>query len=166
MPASHVAMAAERGRRLATIATAPLIYSLLIPFVLLDLWVTLYQQLCFRAYGIARVPRRAYMAIDRHKLAYLDTIGKLNCTYCGYSNGVIAYAREVASRTEQYWCPIKHRLAIPEPHQRYRRFAAYGDEQDYNLRRGPLREELRQAGSAASADRTAGTSTGASGRTP
>jgi hypothetical protein len=25
-----------------------------------------------------------------------------------YANGVFAYVREVGSRTEQYWCPIKH----------------------------------------------------------
>jgi hypothetical protein len=49
------------------------------------------------------------------------------CVYCGYANGVIAYARKIASRTEQYWCPIKHALRIRDPHVRYAQFLEYGD---------------------------------------
>jgi hypothetical protein len=30
-----------------TILTAPVIYSLIVPFVIVDLWVSLYQALCF-----------------------------------------------------------------------------------------------------------------------
>ena len=86
---------------LLSLLTAPVIYSLLLPFVLLDLWVTLYQSICFPIYGMARVPRRSF-AIDRHKLAYLNGIEKVNCTFCSYANGLIAYAREVAARTEHY----------------------------------------------------------------
>lgn len=41
-------------------------------------------------------------------LSYLNAIEKLNCVYCGYGNGVIAYGREIIARTEQFWCPIKH----------------------------------------------------------
>ena len=112
---------------LLSLLTAPVIYSLLLPLVLLDLWVTLYQSICFPIYGMARVPRRRYFAIDRHKLAYLNGIEKVNCTFCSYANGLIAYVREVAARTEQYWCPIKHARAIPAPHQRYHGFLDYGD---------------------------------------
>ena len=64
--------------------------------------------MCFPIYGIERVQRRRYFAIDRHTLAYLNAIEKANCLYCSHANGVIAYVREVAARTEQYWCPIKH----------------------------------------------------------
>src|SRR6202043_1400435 len=35
-----------------SLLTAPIIYSLVLPFVLLDLWVTLYQLVCFPIYGI------------------------------------------------------------------------------------------------------------------
>jgi len=59
--------------------------------------VLLYQALCFRAWGLAPVRRRAYFAIDRHKLSYPNALEGLNCLYCSYANGVIGYVREVAA---------------------------------------------------------------------
>lgn len=91
-----------------SVLTAPIIYSMIVPVVLLDLWVTVYQACCFRSYGVARVRRSTYIEIDRQHLAYRNWIEKLNCMYCGYVNGVFAYARDIAGRTEQYWCPIRH----------------------------------------------------------
>jgi hypothetical protein len=126
-----------------SLLTAPVIYSLLLPLLLLDLWVTLYQSMCFRIYGIARVPRRRYFAVDRHKLAYLNGIEKLHCTFCSYANGLIAYVREVAARTEQYWCPIKHARTIPAPHSRYHLFSDYGDGERYRGDLESLRDALR-----------------------
>lgn len=116
---------------LGSILTAPVIYAMAIPLVFLDLSFTVYQQICFRAYGIPRVRRRDYLVNDRHRLAYLNTIEKINCTYCGYGNGVIAYAREIISRTEQYWCPIRHARHVPGAHERYPRFFDYGDAEAY-----------------------------------
>ena len=69
-----------------TVLTAPVIYSLIVPIGLLDLWVSAYQRVCFPIYGIARVPRSAYIVIDRHHLAYLNLIEKGNCVFCGYAN--------------------------------------------------------------------------------
>jgi hypothetical protein len=137
---------------LLSLLTAPVIYSLLLPFVMLDLWVTLYQLICFPIYGIPRVPRHRYLVIDHHKLAYLNGIEKVNCTFCSYANGLIAYVREVAARTEQYWCPIKHARTIPAPHQRYHEFLDYGDAHGYrnelpDLRRAsgaPVRHRPRR----------------------
>lgn len=126
-----------------SLLTAPLIYSLVIPLLILDLWVTLFQWSCFPIYGIARVRRRAYFAIDRHKLAYLNGIEKLHCTYCSYANGLFAYVTEVAARVEQYWCPIKHGRAIPSPHHRYHHFFDYGDALRYRNQLSSLRNELR-----------------------
>lgn len=54
---------------LLTVLTAPIIYSTIVPFALLDLWVSAYQAVCFRAWDITSVGRRDYFAIDRHKLA-------------------------------------------------------------------------------------------------
>ena len=96
--------------------TAPLIFSMIVPIALLDLWITIYQRICFPIYGIARVHRSAYIVIDRQHLAYLNGIEKLNCVYCGYANGVFAYVREVAGRTEEYWCPIRHAKRVRAPH--------------------------------------------------
>src|SRR5215469_6931695 len=63
-----------RESQILSIVTAPVIYSLMIPIVLLDLWVSIYQSICFRAYGINRVRRSDYIVIDRRHLAYLNGI--------------------------------------------------------------------------------------------
>jgi hypothetical protein len=47
--------------------------------------------------------------------------------YCGYGNGVIAYAREITARTEQFWCPIKHAQRARGAHHRTEAFFDYGD---------------------------------------
>jgi len=39
-----------------------------------------------------------------------------------YENGLAGYFREIAARTEQYWCPIKHARRIKAAHGRYPRF--------------------------------------------
>src|SRR5262249_880047 len=126
-----------------SLVTAPVIYSLVVPIALVDVWVTVYQAVCFRAYGIARVRRSQYVVIDRQHLAYLNTIEKVNCMYCGYANGVFAYIREVAARTEQYWCPIRHAKRVRAPHAHYRHFVDYGDAEGYKRRLIPLRNELK-----------------------
>lgn len=133
-----------RGARLPVLLTAPIIYSLIVPLVLVDLWVTLYQRTCFPAYGIARVKRREYVVVDRGHLGYLNALEKLNCIYCGYANGVIGYVREVASRTEAYWCPIKHARRVRGTHPRYAQFLDYGDEKDFVAKWEESRRRLAQ----------------------
>ena len=122
--------------------TAPLVYSLVVPLALADLWITLYQWLCFPIYGISRVRRRDYFVLDRHRLGYLNAIEKINCTFCSYANGLIAYIREIAARTEQYWCPIKHGRRVRAPHAAYPLFADYGDAAGYRERGPALRLTL------------------------
>ena len=51
--------------------------------------------------------------------------------------------REIASRTEQYWCPIKHALKPIDPHRRYYEFLEYGDADGYRDRLERFREQLR-----------------------
>lgn len=126
-----------------TILTTPVIYSLIIPMALLDAWASLYQAVCFRVYGIPRVRRDAYISLDRRHLKYLNWIEALNCLYCSYANGVVAYVREIGSRTEQYWCPIKHALRISDPHRRYYEFLEYGDAEGYRARLDAFREALK-----------------------
>lgn len=132
-----------RQGSVANLLTTPVIYSLALPFLLLDVWVTAYQWVCFPVYGIDRVRRGRYLVIDRHKLAYLNAIEKANCVYCGYANGLLAYVREVAARTEQYWCPIKHAHPIPAPHGRYQRFFDYGDARGYRQGLARIRTALQ-----------------------
>jgi hypothetical protein len=123
---------------------APVIYSMIVPIVLLDGWISLYQWICFPLFGIRRVLRREYIIIDRHKLSYLNGIEKLNCVYCGYANGVFAYTREITARTETYWCPVKHGKRTVDPHRYYDDFAPYGDASGYKRRLPVLRRSLKK----------------------
>lgn len=122
--------------------SAPIIYSLIIPFAIVDAWVSIYQAICFRVYGIPQVRRGRYMVFDRAGLRYLNALEKLNCAYCSYVNGVIAYVREVGSRTEQYWCPIKHARRVLGAHPRYPDFEEYGQGEQYKEKLETLRAKL------------------------
>lgn len=123
--------------------TAPVIYSLIVPLVVVDLWVSLYQAICFRAYRIQRVRRSDFILLDRRHLAYLNRVEALNCMFCSYANGLIGFVREVSSRTEQYWCPIKHALRVNDPLHRYYQFLEYGDADGYRTRLAEFRDGLR-----------------------
>jgi hypothetical protein len=131
------------GARPAMILSAPAIYALIIPFVLMDLFVMVYQIVCFPVYGIPRVRRSDYLAFDRGQLAFLNVIEKINCAYCSYANGVLGYVREVAARTEQYWCPIKHARRVLGVHARYGSFVDYGDADAYRHDLERLQAEAR-----------------------
>lgn len=131
-----------RDASLRSIVTAPAIYALTFPLALLDLFVTLYQRVCFPLYGIARVPRRRYFHFDRRRLSYLNAVEKANCAFCSYANGVLSYTREVAARTETYWCPIKHARPVRDAHSRYAGFVAYGDSHAYRTGLKRLRRSV------------------------
>lgn len=120
--------------------TGPIIYSMIIPLLITDFFVTFFQLTCFPIYGIKKVRRSDYIVYDRQQLNYLNFIEKFHCTYCAYGNGMIAYVSEVIARTEQYFCPIKHARKILGTHSRYARFLEYGDAKDYEKL-----EEYRQA---------------------
>ncbi|MCB9988670.1 MAG: hypothetical protein H6868_04950 [Rhodospirillales bacterium] len=132
-----------RGSRLLVILTAPIIYAMIIPMVVCDLFVSVYQAICFPIYGIPKVKRRDYVVMDRKYLAYLNLIEKMNCIYCEYSNGVIAYVREIASRTEQYWCPIKHAKKLKDPPARYYDYLEFGDSQAFHEKWEQQRDKCR-----------------------
>ncbi len=122
--------------------TAPIIYFMVIPMLLVDLTVTLYQAVCFPIYRIAKVPRTDYIVFDRHQLGYLNFYERLHCEYCAYANGLLAYACEVVARTEQYFCPIKHARKVLGTHARYVRFLDYGEAENYHARLEQFRKAL------------------------
>jgi hypothetical protein len=129
--------------------SVPFIYLVAVPLGLLDLTISLYQLVCFPLYRIPCVRRRDFFVYDRGRLAYLNVLEKLNCQYCAYATGLLAYAREVVGRTEQYWCPIKHaRHAADAPpgHAHVCRFVAFGDADAYRQQLEPLRQELADPG--------------------
>lgn len=131
-----------RDSPLLTTLTTPVIYSLLVPVSLLDLLMSIYQRTCFSIYGVPRVRRADYVVLDRHRLAYLNVIERAYCSYCDYANGVLAYAREVASRTEQYWCPIKHARRVKDCHARHCLFCEYGDAEGFRKEYETLRRQF------------------------
>lgn len=120
-----------RTTRWPVILSSPLIYLCVIPFLLLDASVALYQLVCFPIYGIPRVQRKDYLVFDRGRLAYLNTIEKIGCIYCSYANGLLALITEIAARSEQYFCPIKHAHRLAQTHSRYTKFLPYGDAHAY-----------------------------------
>jgi len=122
--------------------TGPVIYSMIVPLAILDLFVTVYQAVCFPVYRVEKVRRGDYIVLDRQQLEYLNFIEKFHCTYCAYGSGLIAYVHEIVARTEQYFCPIKHARRILGTHSRYRHFLDYGEAADYEAKLEAFRVAL------------------------
>lgn len=123
-----------RNTRLLVIFSSPLIYACVLPFLLLDAAVAIYQLVCFPIYGIPKVRRKDYLVFDRGRLAYLNTIEKVGCMYCSYANGLLALITEIAARSEQDFCPIKHAHSLLQTHSRYAKFLPYGDARAYRAK--------------------------------
>jgi hypothetical protein len=130
------------ANRPQNLLTGPVIYGMVVPLVLLDLFVSFYQATCFPVYRIAKVRRGDYFVFDRKELGYLNPIQRFHCAYCTYSNGLLAYASEIVARTEAYFCPIKHAKKVLAPHARYADFLEYGDATDYEARLEQVRKRL------------------------
>lgn len=124
------------------VLSAPIIWACLIPAFFLDIVASLFQAICFPIYKISKVKRSDYIIIDRHKLGYLNIIEKANCWYCSYFNGLLGYVSEIAGRTEQFWCPIRHAKRVKYMHPYYKNFINYGDSKDFRENQLPLRKEL------------------------
>jgi hypothetical protein len=123
----------ERGSQsffLRYFVATPLIWLMLLPVVIADIFVELYHRVAFPIYGIPYVKRSEYIHItDRAKLPYLSWYEKLGCAYCGYVNGWLHYASVIAGRTESYFCAIAHletKGYQPSEHEKF--FMQYGDE--------------------------------------
>jgi hypothetical protein len=128
--------------RILVLITAPVIYVGLFPFLFLDLFLVMYQGVCFPLYGIPKVKREDYFIFDRAHLKYLNLAERLNCAYCSYANGLCGYVTEIAARTEQHWCPIKHARRLRSPHSRYSRFFDYGDARLYQRQVEKVRNDF------------------------
>lgn len=124
--------------------TGPIIYSMIVPLLITDLFITFYQLTCFPIYGIKKVKRADYIIFDRQHLNYLNFIERFHCTYCAYGTGMIAYISEIVGRTEQYFCPIKHARKILGTHSRYAHFLEYGEADNYEAKLEAMRVVLNQ----------------------
>ncbi len=109
----------------------PFIYAMIVPTVILDLFLTLYNWTALPLYRIPVVRRGEYIVFDRQFLDYLNVIQKVNCIYCTYVNGVFAYAVELGGRTERYWCPIKAAHKRPPRNNWYCDYADYGSPEQW-----------------------------------
>jgi hypothetical protein len=128
--------------RFLVLVSAPVIYLGFVPFFVLDLFLTIYQGVCFPIYGIPKVRRADYVVFDRAQLKYLNLLERFNCFYCSYGNGLSAFLAEVAARTEQHWCPIKHARRLRSPHSRYAHFFDYGDAEQYRRQVETVRNDF------------------------
>lgn len=124
------------------ILTGPLVWLCIIPAAMLDAAASLYQKACFPIYGIPTVRRADYIVFDHQFLKYLNAVEKLNCLYCSYFNGLIAYLQEIGARTEQFWCPIKHAKRVKSIHSRYKLFFDYGDGERYRRELPKVRRDF------------------------
>jgi hypothetical protein len=145
--AEHRKMAKSLARYLLeakwlNIITAPMIWFCVLPILFMDVVAEAYQFVCFPIYGIPKVRRRDYVVMDRGRLLYLNSMERFNCVYCGYVNGVLAYVQEIAGRTEQHWCPIKHAVSLKTRHSRYQHFLDYGDAEQYCKRLEEVRRDF------------------------
>jgi len=122
--------------------TGPVIYCMIVPLAILDLFVSVYQAVCFPVYRVEKVHRGDYIVLDRQHLEYLNFVEKFHCTYCAYGSGLIAYVSEIVARTEEYFCPIKHARKILGTHFRYRRFLDYGEAAAYEAKLEAFRVAL------------------------
>ncbi len=113
----------------------PVLFAMCLPLACFDLCLEIYHRITFSLLKIPRVSRAQYFRIDRHRLPYLSWTQKIGCAYCGYANGLLNYAVQIARATEAFFCPIKHKKAgtfLSPPH--HQDFAEYGDSHGYQLR--------------------------------
>lgn len=101
---------------------APFIYGMLFPSIIFHISIEIYQQVCFRLYGIPLVNFREYFINDRQLLSWLNPWEKINCIYCSYVNNLLRYSAEIGGRTERYWCPIKYYRRVKKHHSQYSKF--------------------------------------------
>lgn len=120
--------------------SAPFIYSMILPAFIFHLAVEMYQQICFRLYGIPLVDHKDYFVYDRQLLDMLNFVEKINCTYCSYFNNLIRYTGEIGGRTERYWCPIKYYRKMGNGHSQYTKFVEAKDSKDIHEKWEELRD--------------------------
>lgn len=88
------------------------IYSMIIPVFILDVWVTFYQWVYFTTMGIPKIQKNTFVVMERWDLSKLTFMQKINCVYCEYVNGILAFAKAVGNQTEVYSCAIRHNHAL------------------------------------------------------
>ena len=97
---SAAAVPAEAG--MIRTLPVPMIWFCIIPALVMDIWATICQLVCFSTRGISQVNRRKYISSRRDKPRQGGIFRTWTDACFGYVNGAISYAREVAGRAEQH----------------------------------------------------------------
>ncbi|GJL58543.1 MAG: hypothetical protein NPIRA03_14000 [Nitrospirales bacterium] len=120
-----------------TLVATPFIYAMIIPLLVFDFCVELYQRVVFPLLGLPLLSRREYIRLDRHRHPYLNPFQKAGCLYCGYANGLLHYASRIAAETEKVFCPIQHQSGGKfHPPAHHIDFAPYGDDKVFQRKMG------------------------------
>ena len=126
---------------LIQLMTAPVIYGMVIPAVILDAFLFVYVRVVAPVFKLKFAKRGDFIVFDRHYLGYLNFFEKLNCVYCSYFNGLMFYAGSVAQTTELYFCPIKHAKRVAYGEEHFSKYIGYGDAEKYHDKLNALREK-------------------------
>jgi len=95
-----------------------MIWSAIIPIIIVDIYATIYQEIYFTIQGIPKIKRSNYLNFDRWNLSKLSIGQKISCIYCGYANGIVAWFKALVNQTETYSCAVKHQYEMPgQDHQ-------------------------------------------------
>ncbi len=132
-----------REAPLLHVLSAPIVYAMLLPAIILDVMLFIYQQVIFRIYKFKFIKRSDYIVFDRQYLGYLNIIEKINCMYCSYFNGLINYTAAIAAKSEFYFCPIKHAKKVAYTHRHYYDYMAYGDDENYQEKLEKLQKKAQ-----------------------
>ena len=93
------------------------------------MFIEIYHRICFPLYKTKYIKRKNHIIFDRHRLKYLNFFQKCYCTYCSYGNGIFSYWKEIAEKTEKYWCEITSKKV--QKYQKKLKFSKYKDKEDF-----------------------------------
>jgi len=109
----------EKGKKLRDrnllfrIIALIMIWSAIIPIIIIDLYANIYQSIYFTIQGIPKIKRSDYINYDRWNLSKLTFTQKISCIYCDYANGIVAWFKAIVNQTEVYSCAIKNKYEMP-----------------------------------------------------
>lgn len=142
----HIMLWKHKDKRLVIpinwryLLSVPFIYGMVVPAMIWHVGLEIYNQICFRLYGIPVVKGSDYFVYDRQLMSYLNWWEKINCYYCSYANNLVRFSAEVGGRTERYWCPIKYAKHISKTHSQYSKFIAHENKDKFRKDWDKLRD--------------------------
>ncbi len=82
-------------------------------FVHAVLELVFFQWIAKAVFGTARLRQKDFIILDRHRIAGIPFIDKLNCLYCGYANGLCVLLNRQLDQLQQVnRIPVRKRLGL------------------------------------------------------